>query len=138
MLLQNVNDSAGWVNGRIALITELNDDNIVIQAADDPNLTLPITPIERAIPYTAYSRRQFPITLAWAFTIHKVQSLTLSTVAVDINNLFAQGHLYVALSRVRKLSDLYIINWTPDKPIRKFQYNKATINLLQSFTAATT
>lgn len=125
MLLQNINVSLGWVNGRIAFIHELCSDHIVIRAADNPLLLLRLDRIERTIPFTSYSRLQFPLTLAWAFTVHKVQSLTLSKVAIDIRNMFAQGQLYVALSRVRNLQDIYIINWNAARPLRTFKYNRS-------------
>jgi ATP-dependent DNA helicase PIF1 len=54
---------------------------------------------------------QFPLSLAWATTIHKVQGLTLDTVRLDARNCFENGQLYVALSRVRNLSDLFLIGF---------------------------
>ena len=50
----------------------------------------------------------FPLSLAWATTIHKAQGLTLTKASVEVNNLFAPGMGYVALSRVQKTEDLYI------------------------------
>ena len=53
------------------------------------------------------SRMQFPLCLAWAITIHKSQGLTLSQTVLDIGNKeFAIGLTFVAISRVRALSDL--------------------------------
>ncbi|KAJ2955692.1 hypothetical protein NQZ79_g8342 [Umbelopsis isabellina] len=134
MLLQNLDVSAGWVNGRLAFVVKMDDDCIHIRAADHPDLTLIIHRIERSIPFTAYSRLQFPVTLAWAFTVHKVQSLTLSKVAIDFNNLFAHGHLYVALSRVRQLKHVYIVNWNARKPIRTFNYDESTISIIKQLS----
>ena len=61
------------------------------------------------------SRTQFPLTLAWAVTIHKCQGLTLEEIVVDMSpkkGKYTAGQAYVAFSRVRELSKLHIINYT--------------------------
>lgn len=52
--------------------------------------------------------RQMPIRLAWAITINKSQGLTFENVFADLNSCFDVGQVYVALSRCRKLSGLYL------------------------------
>jgi hypothetical protein len=55
-------------------------------------------------------RRQFPIRLAFASTVHKSQGRTLSRVVVDLrSNFFTPGQLYVALSRTRRAQDILIL-----------------------------
>ena len=54
-------------------------------------------------------RQQFPLKLAWLITIHKAQGLTLNDVCVDLGpSEKAAGPTYVALTRVRSLSNLII------------------------------
>ena len=50
---------------------------------------------------------QFPIVLAWAITIHKCQSMTLSKVVIDIGKKEMQNSLtFVVISHVRYKEDL--------------------------------
>jgi ATP-dependent exoDNAse (exonuclease V) alpha subunit len=52
---------------------------------------------------------QVPLMLRYAVTIHKAQGLTLSKILVNMD-FFEDGQGYVAFSRVRNLSDLYLHN----------------------------
>ena len=64
--------------------------------------------LERKTPFIQKTK-QFPLKLAYAFTIHKAQGQTYEKVILDLNShIFAPGQLYVALSRAKSLQGLYL------------------------------
>lgn len=63
---------------------------------------------------TVGSYTQYPLTLAWAVTIHKAQGKTFDRILVDMGfGAFAHGQMYVALSRCTTLEGI-----TLKKPFR--------------------
>ena len=56
-----------------------------------------------------YNRKQFPLMLSWAYTIHKSQGKTLDKVVIDLGTTEKySGMTLVGLSRVRKLRYLLL------------------------------
>jgi len=56
-----------------------------------------------------YNRKQFPLMLSWAYTIHKSQGKTLDEVVIDLGTTEkCSGMTLVGLSRVRKLRHLLL------------------------------
>lgn len=74
---------------------------------------VPVAPMKRQFRMkgkTQYAfRTQFPITLAYAITVHKSQSQTLKKAVMDISaREFVPGLIYTAVSRMRSLDDFLI------------------------------
>jgi hypothetical protein len=61
-------------------------------------------------------RKQIPLILAYACTIHKLQGSTFKELSVSFKGIFAPGQAYVALSRVTSSKGLYITDYDPKTP----------------------
>jgi ATP-dependent exoDNAse (exonuclease V) alpha subunit len=123
MLLQNINVHAGWVNGTIATIFTINDNNIGIKKEVDGELQRYwVQRVSRTVPRTNYTRNQFPLFPASARTIHKAQSATIDCVAIHLEKMLDHGQLYVAMSRVRRKKEIQ----------SRFYSNKCILSLASS------
>lgn len=106
MLLHNISVEDGWLNGTLATVTELNAKSVQIRKTTGE--TLLVHPITRTVYKSSVSQPQIPLDIAYATTIHKVQSLTLPSVAICMQTDFpSHGQFYVAVSRVTKVENLY-------------------------------
>jgi len=115
-----------WVNGTIAKIHALKNDEIEVQMENGnihkiapetwENKIYKWNRVERKVTSeTVGTFTQYPMKLAWAITIHKSQGLTFNKMMLNTGwGAFAHGQTYVALSRCRTLDGLVL-----KKPIRK-------------------
>ena len=78
-----------------------------------PMLPHPFT--EEVIGFGWCIRVQIPLKIAFALSIHKSQGMSLDSCFVDGSRIFAEGQLYVALSRCRSVSGLRVRNLDPAK-----------------------
>jgi ATP-dependent DNA helicase PIF1 len=124
MLRFNLNVEEGLTNGSLGVIKNIDlDEQIIYVKFDDNSEVVPIEPIEFVDEdYDAdgsiliRTRVQYPLSLAYATSIHKSQSLTFNEIEIDIgSNIFCPGQSYVALSRCRSLSGLRLTIFNSNK-----------------------
>lgn len=118
MLLKNLSVLDGIVNGILGVVLSADDTSVLVRFDNDMtrNITFDIQKYEDPETKITYSRKQIPLNLAYACTIHKSQGLTLDKciLSLDSSNIYSgdYGKVYVALSRCRDISGLYIRNIT--------------------------
>ncbi len=122
VVLLNKNNPPLWINGSTGVVVELEEDTIWIRLFAKNKLVPVKREVWESFSYeydkktdTVIERQtgsftQFPIQLGYALTIHKAQGKTLDNVIIDMNRgAFAHGQAYVALSRTRKATDMYLL-----------------------------
>lgn len=114
MFLQN-DPQKRWVNGTRGVVTDIADDKIIVKKDGGREVQVDKTQfaLQDAEGNVMASVIQFPLTLAYATTIHKSQGATLDDLWCDLSNLWEPGHAYVALSRLRNAEGLHLIGWNP-------------------------
>jgi len=64
---------------------------------------------------TAATRCQIPLVLSWAATVHGAHGWTLDRMAADLGDAFAPGQVVSALSRTRRLWDVFFLGFYESK-----------------------
>lgn len=103
-----------FVNGSTGRIRRIYDESLLIDGEDGRTWEVepfPFSYLDAEGKEVAHAIN-FPVSLAYASTIHKIQGATLSKVHVDLGQIWEPGQSYVALSRVRKSSDLSLMRWS--------------------------
>ncbi len=113
MLRQNDHEGR-WVNGSLGRIESISPKalrinlltgyHVEIEMADFTMLDAEGIPVVTAT--------NFPVSLAWAMTIHKAQGTSLDRMLVDLRKVWEPGQAYVALSRARDPKGLFIEGWS--------------------------
>lgn len=105
----------GLSNGDIGSITACTPASITVLFDRGIEYTLTPMKVKRKSGDALIARTQFPLNIAYAITIHKSQGMTFDSIIVDMRDIFGTGMAYVALSRVRSLAGLHIVNFDASK-----------------------
>jgi len=143
------NYDAGYYNGEQGVITAFDEfENrplIEITKADETKIILErfkFSLEELGEDKVLATFSQFPIKLAYAMTIHKAQGMSIERLACDVERIFENAQLYVALSRSSEPVFLRLIyphfahfkqHFSRavkfDKKVLEFYQNQAFLNL---------
>jgi ATP-dependent DNA helicase PIF1 len=118
LVMLRINDPKfRFVNGSLGHIIEIEEDKIHIELLKNAKI-VEIEKMEFSLLSAngepVATAKNFPITLAYAATIHKAQGMTVDRLAVDLRRLWEPGQAYVALSRVRSGDGLTLFGWDKD------------------------
>ncbi len=132
MMVNNDSDRR-WVNGTIGRIVGFDQEEgkVLVQVRLEEGSVVDVEPYEwemyqftydpeagTLVSETIGSFEQYPLTLAWAITIHKSQGKTYDRVIIDYDRgMFAHGQAYVALSRCTTLDGLVLKKPVEEKHI---------------------
>jgi ATP-dependent DNA helicase PIF1 len=107
------NDPAGrYVNGTLGLVEDFDPETGSPVVRTGRGKRINAEPVTWKIEENGKERAsvtQVPLRLAWAITVHKSQGMSLDAAVIDLSRAFEYGQGYVALSRLRKLSGLYLL-----------------------------
>ena len=154
MLMRNLDVDHDLVNGVFGTVKRFLENNgkitgIYVKSEHDPEGRGPAVPIAANLPPNAVLvtrveeplqtqrnsnisnlvRRQIPLKLGWAATIHKTQCMSITQLVYDMSDTFAAGMGYVALNQVVSLQGLYLKGYSPNVICRDEQIFRAVAAL---------
>ena len=117
MLTTNIDVESGLVNGSRGVVLTYDSGILTVKFLNGMEIgfsrhTYTVEEDGKVM----YKIEQYPFILAYALSIHKVQGCTLDYAIIDIgHSVFEENMSYVALSRVRNLQGLFLLNFQPYK-----------------------
>ncbi|HTL48369.1 MAG TPA: PIF1 family ATP-dependent DNA helicase [Verrucomicrobiae bacterium] len=127
LVMLRVNDpKQRFINGTVGHVVDMTDETLCVQVRGRRMEINKFTfSIQDEDGHEVAFAHNFPVNLAYASTIHKIQGTTLDRVHVDLKSLWEPGQAYVALSRARNGSGVSLSGWEArsiiaDSAVRQF------------------
>ena len=106
------NQKEHFVNGTLGTVVSFDEFSGYPIIKNRNGRSITIAPLDWVVEENGKVRAQItqiPLRLAWAITVHKSQGMSMDAAVMDLSQVFEYGQGYVALSRVRRLSGLYLL-----------------------------
>lgn len=116
LVMIRVNDQSKeklFVNGTLANIIRIDSQELLLKTLKGVFITLKkhTFTLKDGEGEVIASATNFPVTLAYAVTIHKSQGATIDSGLVDLYRLWDSGQAYTALSRLASANGLKVLQW---------------------------
>lgn len=106
------NTKEGYVNGTLGVVEKFDKESGLPVVKTRSGRMVTAGYVDWTVEENGHVRgrlTQLPLRLAWAITVHKSQGISLDEAVIDLSKVFEFGQGYVAISRVRRLSGIYIL-----------------------------
>jgi len=108
----------GFVGEKIEVLIEDTEEHILVESYTWEDAEYSVSKDGKIQRDIVGSYTQYPLKHGWAITIHKAQGQSLNHAMIDLGwGCFASGQLYVALSRLRTLDGLALMNPIKEKDV---------------------
>jgi len=108
ILIRKQQQAPGLVNGSRGIVTQLHEHAASVQFDSGEKVRVEREQFQQMGTQSTLYRKQLPLRLGWALTIHRAQGMTLTRAEVQLDNAFSFGQTYVALSRLTSFAGLWI------------------------------
>lgn len=116
LVMIRINDNSKdqlYVNGTMGYVIDANSSRIIIKTMSGVviNLKKHSFELKNGIGDVVATAKNFPLTVAYAITIHKSQGATIDRALVELKGLWDSGQAYTALSRLSSSEGLRVLDW---------------------------